>query len=336
MGILARAAGFALAAVLAASAAATGSAAANDDAVIKFGLPQDFTAVYTFVTSEYNQGQRDYLALVNGRGGIGGATFQALVLDHGNQPQRGIEAYERLKQQGALTIDALSTPVSRALVPRAMADHLNLLTTFSGRSDAADGSTFPYVIPMSPMYWSQAAAVVSYMNTATEGGLKGRKLAYVYIDSPFGREPLPVLNALAEENSFELGTFPMPRPAASSRRSGPRSGVSSPTGRSSGAPVSARPWHCVKRCATASPRPAGNRCLAVGIRCRDRGPRTDEGRAEIRGRGQRPRAEDHRRHPVGGGGQGQGRGARGQGRHRLLQHGRRHDGDDGRRRAPGA
>ncbi|MEN2977600.1 ABC transporter substrate-binding protein (plasmid) [Tistrella bauzanensis] len=214
MGILGRAAGLAFAAVLAASAAATGSAAANDDAVVKFGMPQDFTAVYTFVTSEYNQGQRDYLALVNSRGGIGGVTFQALVLDHGNQPQRGIEAYERLKQQGALTIDALSTPVSRALVPRAMADHLNLLTTFSGRSDAADGSTFPYVIPMSPMYWSQAAAVVSYMNTATEGGLKGRKLAYVYIDSPFGREPLPVLNALAEENGFELGTFPYASPGS--------------------------------------------------------------------------------------------------------------------------
>ena len=35
------------------------------DKVIKFGFAEDFTKVYTFVTSEYNQGQRDYLALIN-------------------------------------------------------------------------------------------------------------------------------------------------------------------------------------------------------------------------------------------------------------------------------
>ncbi|MAM76963.1 ABC transporter substrate-binding protein [uncultured Tistrella sp.] len=218
MGVLSRMAGLGLGLGLTlglGAALVAGSAAAQDaDTVVKFGMPQDFTAVYTFVTSEYNQGQRDYLSLVNGRGGVGGVTFEALVLDHGNQPQRGIEAYERLKKAGVLTVDALSTPVSRALVPRAMADHMNLLTTFSGRSDAADGTTFPWVIPMSPMYWSQAAAVVSYMNQASEGGLKGKKLAYVYIDSPFGREPLPVLNALAEADGFELGTFPYPSPGS--------------------------------------------------------------------------------------------------------------------------
>ena len=69
-----------------------GQAPAED---IKFGLLQDFTAVYTFVSGQYNQGQRDYLTLVNEEGGIGGNTFTAIVRDTGNQPQRGIEAYNR-------------------------------------------------------------------------------------------------------------------------------------------------------------------------------------------------------------------------------------------------
>src|SRR6185295_4441627 len=42
------------------------------DKVVKIGMPMDFTRVYTFVTSEYAQGHRDYLTLINDRGGAGG------------------------------------------------------------------------------------------------------------------------------------------------------------------------------------------------------------------------------------------------------------------------
>ena len=37
---------------------------------IKVGAALDFTKVYTFLTAEYSQGQRDYVALLNARGGI--------------------------------------------------------------------------------------------------------------------------------------------------------------------------------------------------------------------------------------------------------------------------
>ena len=87
--------------------------------VIKFGFAQDFTKVYTFVSSEDSHGQRDYLSLINARGGIKGYTFQATVVDHGNEPQRGIEAYERFKADGVVLMDFFSTPMSRARVPRA-------------------------------------------------------------------------------------------------------------------------------------------------------------------------------------------------------------------------
>ena len=39
----------------------------GQDKVIRFSMPQDFTRIYTFVTSEYSQGQRDYFTLVNER-----------------------------------------------------------------------------------------------------------------------------------------------------------------------------------------------------------------------------------------------------------------------------
>jgi branched-chain amino acid transport system substrate-binding protein len=67
--------------------------------VIRFAMPQDFTRIYTFVTSEYSQGQRDYISLVNERGGVGGYTIVADVSDHANDLPRAIEAYERAKRE---------------------------------------------------------------------------------------------------------------------------------------------------------------------------------------------------------------------------------------------
>ncbi len=192
------------------AAAMTAGGAVAQDNTIRFGLLQDFTAVYTFVTGEYNQGQRDYLTLVNQEGGIDGHTFNAIVRDTGNQPQRGIEAYNRAREEGAILFDFLSTPVSRALVDQVLQDEVVLITPLHGRGDASDGTTFPYVFPMMATYWSQATILAQYLKD--NGGLDGKKIAVVHIDSPFGREPIPVLEALAEDEGFELRAFPYASP----------------------------------------------------------------------------------------------------------------------------
>lgn len=177
---------------------------------IKFGLLQDFTAVYTFVTGQYNQGQRDYLTLINEEGGIDGNTFTAIVRDTGNQPQRGIEAYNRAKEEGAILFDFLSTPVSAAILDQADADQRVVITPAHGRGDASDGTVFPYIFPMMATYWAQAANLIEYMKSTD--GLEGKKIAIVHIDSPFGREPAPILQALSEQEGFEFQAFPYASP----------------------------------------------------------------------------------------------------------------------------
>lgn len=199
-----------------AAAAAIGSQfplriASAQDKVIRFAMPQDFTRIYTFVTAEYSQGQRDYLSLVNGRGGINGYQIVADVSDHGNDLPRAIEAYERSKTQGAVLIDPLSTPVARALVPRVLEDKINMVTAFSGRSDAADGTAFPYVLPLSPNYWTQAGLLIDFFRQQ-DGDLKGKKICFVHIDTPFGKEPLPILEKLSGQLGYELLTFPYTPP----------------------------------------------------------------------------------------------------------------------------
>lgn len=204
--------GFArLSAFAALSLLAAGSALAQTKP-IKVGAALDFTKVYTFLTAEYSQGQRDYISLLNARGGIKGTPVELETVDTGNEPQRGIEAYERFKNEGAVLTDFLSTPVSRAIVPRALADGMNVITAFHGRSDAADGTVFPTIFPMTPAYWSQATAIVKYIGDKEGNNLKGKKIVLVHIDSPFGKEPIPVFQKLAEQLGYTFSDIGYPSP----------------------------------------------------------------------------------------------------------------------------
>jgi branched-chain amino acid transport system substrate-binding protein len=184
----------------------------GQDRVVRFAFPQDFTRIYTFVTSEYSQGQRDYISLINGRGGVGGYMIEAEITDHANDQPRAIEAYERAKAQGAVLIDPLSTPVARALVPRVLQDQINMITAFSGRSDAADGTAFPYVLPLTPNYWTQAGLLVDYFKQQDGGSLQGKTVCFVHIDTPFGKEPLPIFEKLAAKEGFTFRAFPYTPP----------------------------------------------------------------------------------------------------------------------------
>ncbi len=200
-----------LAGTAAAGVAGLGRPAFAQEKVVKLGMPMDFTRVYTFVTAEYAQGHRDYLTLINDRGGVSGYKILADITDHANDVPRAIEAYERMKREGCVAIDPLSTPIARALVPRAMEDKINLITTLSGRSDAADGEAFPWVMPLSPNYWAQAGVLIDYFRQQDKD-LKGKKIVFVHIDTPFGREPLPIFQALAQKLGYTLQAFPYTPP----------------------------------------------------------------------------------------------------------------------------
>jgi branched-chain amino acid transport system substrate-binding protein len=179
---------------------------------IKFGLCYDLSKAYTFVTPQIVQAVKDYAAVLNAKGGLEGKQIEIIAQDHGNEPQRGIECYEKLKREGVMIFDTLSTPVSRAVLPRVMADNNILLQSFVGRGDAVDGDVFKWVFPIGPTYWGQMANNVQYIKNKNKGTLKGVKIGFIYPDYAFGQEPIPVLKALAEKEGFELSLFPNPMP----------------------------------------------------------------------------------------------------------------------------
>lgn len=184
---------------------------AQDKAPIQFATLLDFTRVYTFLTDEYSQGQQDYIKLVNLEGGIEGSPVKLIIKDHASYPERGIAQYNEAKAAGAVFFDFLSSPVANALMPRANEDHLPMIAFAHGRADAADGTAFPYVFPSAAIYRSQAAILLKYIDEK-EGGLKGKKIAFVHIDSAFGKEPIELLERMAKTKGFEVKLYPYPVP----------------------------------------------------------------------------------------------------------------------------
>ena len=188
---------------------AIGSAKAQP---IKYGLCYDLSKAYTFVTPQIVQAAKDYADILNAKGGIEGHPIEIVAQDHGNEPQRGIECYEKLKREGVMMFDFLSTPVSRAVLPRAMADGNIMLQSFVGRGDAIDGDVFKWVFPIGPTYWGQVANDIQYIKDQNKGSLKGVKVGFIYPDYAFGQEPIPVLKTLAAKEGFDLQLFPNPLP----------------------------------------------------------------------------------------------------------------------------
>jgi len=163
-------------------------------------------------------GMLDYLQMRNARdGGINGVkfTWQKCETEYNNA--RGVECYERLKKEGptgATLVMPLSTGITYSLLERAAADKVPLVSIGYGRADAADGRVFPYVFPLITTYWDQAAAMVRYIGEE-EGGLeklRDRRIALLYHDSAYGKEPIPVLTDLAKKYGYALSTIPVPHP----------------------------------------------------------------------------------------------------------------------------
>jgi len=97
-------------------------ASAQSEETIKFGLCFDLSKSYTFVTPQVAQAAQDLAMYTNDNGGIEGHPIEIIVRDHGNEPQRGVECYEQLKRDGVFIFNFMSTPVTNAVLPRAMND----------------------------------------------------------------------------------------------------------------------------------------------------------------------------------------------------------------------
>lgn len=206
---------------LAATLVATGLTGALVSTQAAAQAKEQFFPVLVYRTGAYApngvpfaNGYVDYLKLVNERGGINGVKISFEECETGYATDRGVECYERLKGKGATVFQPLSTGITFALTEKAPNDKIPLITSGYGRSESADGGVFKWNFPLAGTYWVAADVLIQHI-AKKEGGLdklKGKKIALVYHDSPFGKEPIPLLQERAAMHGFQLSLLPVTHP----------------------------------------------------------------------------------------------------------------------------
>jgi branched-chain amino acid transport system substrate-binding protein len=200
-------------------AAAALAVTATTVAVAPASADEQFIPLLVYRTGPYApngtplaDGQANYLELINKRdGGVGGVTITYEECETEYNNDKGVECYERLKAN-ASAVSPYSTGITYALIEKARADKIPVLSMGYGRADATIGSVFPHVFTLPVTYWAQADALVQYAKAQEGGSLQGKKIALVYHDSAYGKEPIPTLETLAETYGYELSLFPVAHP----------------------------------------------------------------------------------------------------------------------------
>jgi branched-chain amino acid transport system substrate-binding protein len=164
----------------------------------------------------FANGYADYMKLVNERGGINGVKTLVEECETAYATDRGVECYERLKGKhgGATVFQPLSTGITFALTEKIPADKIPMITSGYGRSDSADGGIFKWNFPLIGHYWVAGDTLLQHI-AKKEGGwdkLRGKKIAVVYHDSPFGKELLPIVEERSKMHGFTLQLLPVPAP----------------------------------------------------------------------------------------------------------------------------
>jgi branched-chain amino acid transport system substrate-binding protein len=188
--------------VIAAAVVAAGASSLSTSAIAQakeqfFPLLSYRTGPYAPNGTPWANGKQDYIKLINARdGGINGVKLTFEECETGYATDRGVECYERLKSRpGVSLFDPQSTGITFALTEKAPGDKMPLITAGlrPQRRRPMDG-VFKWNFPLAGTYWVAGDVMLIQDIAKKLGGLanlKGKHIALVYHDSPFGKEADP-------------------------------------------------------------------------------------------------------------------------------------------------
>ncbi|MDQ2090659.1 ABC transporter substrate-binding protein [Marimonas arenosa] len=161
----------------------------------------------------FADGYADYFTLLNERdGGIGGEKINLIECETGYNTEKGVECYESTKGQGALVYQPLSTGITYQLIPKATADGIPVHSMGYGRTSAKNGSVFRNIFNYPANYWDGASIAIKHLLDLNGGDINGKRVALVYHNSAYGKEPIRTLEELAKKHGYELSLLPVDHP----------------------------------------------------------------------------------------------------------------------------
>ena len=205
--------------ILATAALALGLTAGPAAADLHFYTLNYRTGPYANNGIPSSDGFADYMTLLNERdGGIGGQKIIVEACEFGYSTEKGVACYEKFADKGTLAWFPNSTALAYKIMELARPSGTPVVTQGYGFAAAGNGEYFPHVFNFPANYWQGAAAQIRYIKESTPGGdLTGMKIALVFHNSPYGKEPIATLQALQKIEGFELLQYPVDHPGKKQR-----------------------------------------------------------------------------------------------------------------------
>lgn len=196
------------AALVAGTAAGLTMASAQDDGIYVPNLSYR-TGPFAATGIPLMNGQRDYITLLNERdGGVNGVKIIYDECETGYSTEKGVECYEKTKERAVVT-QPWSTGITLQVLPKTNVDKKPILAPGYGFSPMADGKTFQWAFNPPAGYWDAASMILNYLGEGNLDSLNGKKIAFLHLDHPYGKEPIPLFEKLAAKHGFTFLPIPV-------------------------------------------------------------------------------------------------------------------------------
>ncbi|WP_395348011.1 ABC transporter substrate-binding protein [Variovorax sp. UC122_21] len=169
-------------------------AQAGEDIVIGGSIPM--TGVFAFAGIGINAGIADYVKIVNDGGGIKGRKLRYVPEDTGYKVDVSVATYKKITSQNKVNLYyGDSTGFSKTINPELDRSGQILMAGASFATELNDPAKYPNQFLVGPDYTEMIGILLRHIAKEKPGA----KVAFVYSDSEFGRDPIESSEAAAKK-----------------------------------------------------------------------------------------------------------------------------------------
>ena len=165
-----------------------------DEIVIGGSIPM--TGVFAFAGVGINAGMQDYVKIINDAGGIKGRKVRYVPEDTGYKVDVSVATFKKLTSQNKINLYyGDSTGFAKTINPELDRNGQILMAGASFASELNDPKKYPNQFLVGPDYTEMFGILLKHIAKEKPGA----KVAFVYSDSEFGRDPIEASEAAAKK-----------------------------------------------------------------------------------------------------------------------------------------
>ncbi len=181
---------------------AAGAATAAE--TIKIGGIFDTSGATSDVGADYAVGAKDAAEYINANGGVNGKKLELIANDYAYKIPEAVSLYKTYKDQEIFLIQGWGTGDTNALKDMVNADKIVYMSA-SYDSLLNDPAKTPYNFYVGTSYGDSIRAAMLFVKEQTKDLGRKPKVAFIYPDHPYGKNPIPSGKEMAAALGFEIG-----------------------------------------------------------------------------------------------------------------------------------